>query len=176
EVLEPSGDLRSLAAGEQARGLAVEAVGDVPFLALGLALAQHRGEGVVEVAGGGMHGKACWLVDDEDVLVLVGDAEIPLADGLGIAPAPQAEGQSGPDRRGRLELPRPLPDEVLADDPLDAGAGEAADLLGEIAVESPARVVGLDAERDLVDLRLAFLLHGALLNRSAWCARPLPSL
>src|SRR5690606_14005229 len=137
------------------------------LLALGLALAQHRGEGVVEVAGARVHGESRGLVDDDEVLVLVGHSEIALAGGLGIPLAAEAEFEAGPDRGRGLERTGPVPEQILLDDALDAGAGEAANLLGQVAVESPPRVVLLHAEGDLVDLRLGFLLHGALLNRFA---------
>ena len=62
---------------EQARGVAVEAVHDPG--ALGLAAGEPRreqlGERLLAVPAGGVHDEARPLVDDEQVLVLVGDRE-----------------------------------------------------------------------------------------------------
>jgi hypothetical protein len=145
-ALEPLRPLRRRAAGEEPRGLAVEAVGRID-LAVGEAEPGGGGEGVRRVARGGVGREPRRLVHDEEGAVVVDDAEGEVGLGLGLQLAEEGEGEPGHDAGGGLE-PAPLALEPVGDEVLHALAGEPRDLLLQVAVQPPAGVVRLDGEAD----------------------------
>jgi hypothetical protein len=164
ELLQPAVCLLRARDDEQARGVAVEPVDDAgPVLlpALGAVLDQTVNERALSASGPGMDDDACGLVDDEQVLVLVRDAEI------------DARGPDPLSPLGRLELDLLAFLEAIALWPRRAVDGDAAGLeqaLGvragselleaaEEPVEPRARGVSADANAD--DRRSARRRRGA---------------
>ena len=142
------------AAGEQARGLAVDPVGGV-HLPVREAEPRGRGEGVRRVARGRVDREPGRLVHDEERAVVVDDAEVERRVRLGLGVLEEREGEPRRDAGRRLEPPPVLALEPVLDEVLHALAREPADLLLQVAVEPPAGVVRLDGEADPDDLRHA---------------------
>ena len=132
-------------------GLTVQAVRRVQLL-VGIALAEELRQRVEVVLGRRVHREQRRLVDHQQRLVLIDDAELGWRVGLGLGRAADHELVADGHGRVRLHAASARPLELRLDDALDARAREARDLLLQEQIDAQAVQLRLDLEVDLDDV------------------------
>lgn len=175
-ALEVAAAAAAAAEDEDAGGLAVDAVGELPAVPLAEAGAEEVREGVAVVAGGGVDGETGGLVEDEEVGVLVEHGVVEDDRGLARGGALDHEALAEADPLGGAAEGLAgvgAADAAGVDDLLDAGAGEAGDPAGDEAIEAEAGPRRVDLEGDEDERFVAVVHHRARGRlRRVWYAPP----